>query len=83
MNYRRDRCLRTADVASGRRVFEAVNITSGVIEHRELIRDWVSSGAFDTRPPIEPLREVLYIGEGGHIIAWNPATGGKRTITGG
>ena len=75
--------LNDVDAASGRRVYEAVNITSGIIEHREPIREWVSSGIFDTRPPIEPLREALYIGDGGHVIAWNPATGGTRMITGG
>jgi ABC-type transport system involved in multi-copper enzyme maturation permease subunit len=69
--------------ASDRGTLEAVNITSGVIEHRQPIRDSVSSGLFDIRPPIEPLREVFYIGEGDRIIAWNPATGGHRTITGG
>ncbi|MEA2325656.1 MAG: hypothetical protein QOE68_615, partial [Thermoanaerobaculia bacterium] len=75
--------LNDVDVASGRRVYESVNFTSGVIEHREPIRDWVSSGLFDTRPPIEPLREVFYVGDQGRIVAWNPATGAKRMITGG
>jgi hypothetical protein len=75
--------LNDVDVASGRRVYEAVNITSGVIEHREPIREWVDSGLFDTRPPIEPLREVFYVGDQGRIVAWNPATGAKRRITGG
>jgi hypothetical protein len=75
--------LNDADVASGRRVYESVNMTSGVIEHREPIRDWVSSGVFDTRPPIEPLREVFYVGDEGRIVAWSPATGAKRMITGG
>ncbi|MGA8808907.1 MAG: hypothetical protein WB973_13605 [Thermoanaerobaculia bacterium] len=75
--------LNEVDSASGRRVLEAVNITTGVIEHREPIREWVYSDVFETRPPIEPLREVFYFGDGGRILAWNPATGGKRTITGG
>jgi ABC-type transport system involved in multi-copper enzyme maturation permease subunit len=75
--------LGNLDIASGRQMFEAVNITSGVIEHREPIRDWVSSGVSDTRPPIEPLREVFYAGDEGRIIAWSPATGGKRMITSG
>jgi len=75
--------LNDVDVASSRRVFESLDITSGVIEHREPIRDWVPSDVFDPRPPIEPLREVFYVGDGGHILAWNPATGAKRAITGG
>jgi len=75
--------LNDVDVASRRRVFEAVNMTTGVIEHREPIRDWITSIAFVTRPPIEPLREVLYVGDQERIVAWNPATGGKRMITGG
>jgi hypothetical protein len=75
--------LNDGDVASGRRFLEAVNITSGVIEHREPIRDCVPAGVFDTRPPIEPLRQVFYVGDGGRIIAWSPATGAKRMITGG
>ncbi|HEX3577717.1 MAG TPA: hypothetical protein VHY33_04060 [Thermoanaerobaculia bacterium] len=75
--------LNDAYVASGRRMLEAVDITSGVIEHREPIRDSVSSGTFNMRPPIEPLREVFYVGDGERLVAWNPATGAKRMITGG
>jgi hypothetical protein len=75
--------LNDVDPATSRPMLEAVNITSGVIEHRELIRDWVNSGVLETRPPIEPLRDVFYVGDEGRIVAWNPATGGKRTITGG
>jgi ABC-type transport system involved in multi-copper enzyme maturation permease subunit len=75
--------LNDIDAASGRPMLEAVNITSGVIEHRQPVRDWVNSGVLETRPPIEPLREVFYVGDEGHIVAWNPATGGKRLITGG
>jgi ABC-type transport system involved in multi-copper enzyme maturation permease subunit len=75
--------LNDVDVASNRRVFESVNIISSVIERREPIREWVYSGEYDTRPPIEPLREVFYVGDEGRIVAWNPATGAKRMITGG
>jgi hypothetical protein len=75
--------LNDVDVGSRRRVYEAVNIASGLIEHREPIRDWVNSGVFESRPPIEPLRDVFYVGDAGQILAWNPATGGKRAITGG
>lgn len=75
--------LDDVDTASGQRMFEAVNITSGVIEHREPIHDSVISYGFDMRPPIEPLHEVLDINAQGHIVAWNPATGGKRMVTGG
>jgi len=69
--------------SSDRGTLEAVNITSGVVEHREPIRAPVSSGVFEIRPPIEPLREVFYIGEGDRVVAWNPATGAKKRITGG
>ena len=75
--------LTDLDTTSGKRMLESVNIDRGVIERREPIRGWVPSGAFDPRPPIEPLREVFYVGDGGQILAWNPATGGKRAITGG
>ncbi|HEV7486672.1 MAG TPA: hypothetical protein VGQ65_13425 [Thermoanaerobaculia bacterium] len=75
--------LTDVDETSGKRMLESINIDRGAIEHREPIRDWVPSGVFDPRPPIEPLREVFYVGDGGHILAWNPATGGKRAITGG
>src|SRR5207248_2946753 len=49
--------LNDVDLASKSRMYEAINITTGVIEHRQPIHDGVSSGVFDTRPPIEPLRE--------------------------
>jgi ABC-type transport system involved in multi-copper enzyme maturation permease subunit len=75
--------LTDVDTASGKRMLESINIDRGTIERREPIRDWVPSGVFDPRPPIEPLRDVFYAGDGGHILAWNPATGAKRTITGG
>jgi low affinity Fe/Cu permease len=75
--------LNDVDAASGHPMFEAVNITSGVVEHREPVHDSMISDGFDMRPPIEPLREVLDIDAQGHIVAWNPATGGKRMITGG
>ncbi|MEA2339110.1 MAG: hypothetical protein QOE82_3117, partial [Thermoanaerobaculia bacterium] len=63
------------DVDAGKRLLEAVNIDRGVIERREVIRDWVPSGIFDPRPPIQPLREVFYADANNHIIAWSPATG--------
>jgi len=75
--------LTDLDTTSGKKMLESINIDRGVIERREPIHDWVPSGVFDPRPPIEPLREVFYVGDAGHILAWNPATGGKRTITGG
>jgi ABC-type transport system involved in multi-copper enzyme maturation permease subunit len=74
--------LTDLDATSGKRMLESININRGVIERREPIHEWVPSGVFDPRPPIEPLREVFYVGDAGHILAWNPATGGKRTITG-
>ncbi|MBV9069919.1 MAG: hypothetical protein JO093_08900 [Acidobacteria bacterium] len=75
--------LTDVDAMSANRMLESINIDRGVIERREPIHEWVPSGFFDPRPPIGPLRDVFYIGDGGHILAWNPATGGKKTITGG
>ena len=75
--------LTDLDAAPGKRMLEAINIDRGVIERRETIDDWVYSGSVDARPPIQPLREVFYIDASHHIMAWNPATGAKRTITGG
>jgi ABC-type transport system involved in multi-copper enzyme maturation permease subunit len=69
--------------AAGGQAFEAVNITTGVVEHREPIHDWLTSGGIDIRPPIQPLREVFYVGDEERIVAWNPATGARRKITGG
>jgi ABC-type transport system involved in multi-copper enzyme maturation permease subunit len=58
----------------------AVNIDRGIIERRET--ESGAAAAFDLRPPIQPLRDVLY-NNGKAIVAWNPATGGKRMMTGG
>jgi ABC-type transport system involved in multi-copper enzyme maturation permease subunit len=74
--------LNAIDLASRRRVYEAVNIAAGVVEHRQPIRDWVSAGPFEISPPIEPLREVFYVADNGGIAAWSPATGSRRMITG-
>jgi hypothetical protein len=74
--------LTAIDLASGSRSYEAVNITSGVVERRQPIRDWVASGGFETRPAIEPLRELFYVADNGGIAAWNPATGNRRMVTG-
>ena len=75
--------LTDTDVASGNRMFEAVNIISGAIEHRQPAHDSVASVVFDPRPAIEPLHDVLDIDAQGHVVAWNPATGATRKITGG
>ena len=75
--------LNDVDIASRRNMFEAVNINSGVVEHREPNHEWVSAGVFEMRPPIEPLHEVLYVGDQERIVAWNPATGATRMIAGG
>jgi hypothetical protein len=72
-----------ADVTSGKQMLEAINIDRGAVERREQIRDWIPSGAIEPRPPIQPLREVFYAADDGHIVAWNPATGATRAITGG
>ena len=50
------------DVASGKRLLEAVNIDRGIIERSsDPISDWFPSGSLDTRPPIQPLRELFYL----------------------
>jgi ABC-type transport system involved in multi-copper enzyme maturation permease subunit len=72
-----------ANVAPRRNAFIAANLNRGVIERRETVPFWVPSGFLDPRPTIEPLRDVSYGDERGHIMSWNPATGAKRTITGG
>ena len=74
------RSFTTSTSASGQRMLEAINIDRGVVEHREPVRDWVPSGVIRTRPPIQPLREVFYTDDKGHIVAWNPATGAKRKL---
>jgi hypothetical protein len=60
----------------------AVDLNRGSIERRESgVGDGVGGGWFDVRPPIEPLREVVYKDMENHIVAWNPATGAKRRVT--
>ena len=81
-----ERVVLSADTSPKVSELIAVNFNRGVIERREAIIDWVPSGLTDTRPPIAPLREVFYSdfhNGKSHIVAWNPATGGKRMITGG
>jgi hypothetical protein len=72
-----------SDVAPGPRMYEAVNITSAVIERRQPVSDWRPSDGFGVRPPIEPLRTLLYTDAAGRVATWNPATGAKKMITGG
>jgi hypothetical protein len=60
----------------------AVNLTNGSVERRESgVSDGVGSIWFDIRPPIEPLREVIYKDMQNHVVGWSPATGAKRRIT--
>jgi ABC-type transport system involved in multi-copper enzyme maturation permease subunit len=58
----------------------AVNINRGLIERRET--EAGSASSFELRPPIQPLRDVFFNNRKG-IVAWNPATGAKRMVTGG
>jgi hypothetical protein len=80
------RVVLAAETSATHRELIAVNLDGGVVERREAIRDLIPSGMVDLRPPIEPLHDVFY-GEFSNlknrIVAWNPATGGKRIITGG
>jgi len=73
--------LNDVDSASGKGMLEAINLDRGIIERREPIADWIPSGFLDTRPSIQPLREVFYLDANNHLMAWNPATGAKRAIT--
>jgi DNA-binding beta-propeller fold protein YncE len=60
----------------------AIDLERGAIERREqatrVMTDF-SAG----RTAHEPLRDVFFIDENRHVIAWNPSNGAKRTITGG
>jgi hypothetical protein len=61
----------------------AVDLNRGVITQRVDKVVWVPSGTLDSRPPIEPLRDVFYgdySDQKNHIVSWNPATGAKRRI---
>lgn len=59
----------------------AIDLGRGVIERRaQAIRVMASP---EVRTALEPLREVIYLDEDKHIVAWNPANGAKRMITGG
>lgn len=64
------------------RALIAVDLNRGVIERRETgVGEWVGGGWYDVRPPIGPLREVVYKDMEKQVVAWNPATGAKRRIT--
>ena len=78
------RVVLAADISPSHRELLAVDMNRGLIERRVAIMDWVPSGTFDPRPPIEPLREVFYGDSSDHknyVVAWNPATGAKRRVT--
>ena len=62
----------------------ALNLDRGVIERSEPgVFEWSIEVNADTRPPIQPLREVFYSDGAGRIVGWSPATGAKRVLTGG
>ena len=77
--------LSTANRNNSPGTLMAINLDQGVVERREFrSRDWTMTNSFwDNRPPIQPLREVFYGDGAGHVVAWNPATGARRMITGG
>jgi len=59
----------------------AINLDRGVIERQESgANEWIGSNWYEVRPPIGPLREVVYRDSEKHVVAWNPATGAKRKI---
>lgn len=68
-------------ISPARNVLIAADLNRGVIERRETVPQWLPSGFSDPRPPIEPLRDVVYGDGNGHLLSWNPATGAKRRIT--
>jgi hypothetical protein len=59
----------------------AIDLDGGAIERREKTIRVMTS--LEARTALEPLREVFYLDEGNHVVAWNPANGAKRMITGG
>jgi hypothetical protein len=63
----------------------SVNLDQGVVERIERGPfAWAMTGSYwENRSSIQPLREAFYGDAAGNIVAWNPATGAKRTITGG
>jgi ABC-type transport system involved in multi-copper enzyme maturation permease subunit len=63
----------------------ALNLDRGVVERSETgVFDWTMiEASSDSRPPIQPLREVFYSDAAGRIVGWSPATGAKRVLTGG
>ena len=68
--------------SSRRSSLVSVDLNHGAIERKEATRYPMPTSFSDVRPPIQPLREVFYGNEKG-IVAWNPATGAKRMVTGG
>jgi hypothetical protein len=76
--------LSVANKENSLRTLVAINLDRGVIERSErIVLDWTMAGTWESRPPIEPLREVIYGDGAGHIVAWNPVTGARRMVTGG
>jgi hypothetical protein len=63
----------------------ALNLDRGVVERSETgVFDWTMiEASSDSRPPIQPLREVFYSDAAGRITGWSPATGAERVLTGG
>ncbi|HSY47694.1 MAG TPA: ABC transporter permease [Thermoanaerobaculia bacterium] len=75
--------LSVANKESSLRRLVAINLDRGVIERdASLPKDWTMIN-WENRPPIEPLREVVYGDGAGHIVAWNPVTGARRMVMGG
>jgi hypothetical protein len=60
----------------------AIDLDRGAIERRERAIG-VMANTSGGRTALEPLREVFYVDESKHVVAWNPSNGAKRTITGG
>ena len=66
------------------RTLVALNLDRGVIERSEPgVFEWSIEVNSDTRPPVQPLREVFFSDGAGRIVGWSPATGAKRVLTGG
>lgn len=59
----------------------AIDLGRGTIERRAQATRVMPSP--EARTALEPLREVFYIDKDKHVVAWNPANGAKKMITGG
>ncbi|MGH9424482.1 MAG: hypothetical protein ACRD3J_31205, partial [Thermoanaerobaculia bacterium] len=60
----------------------AIGLDGSAIERHERAIG-VMATASGGRTAQEPLREVFYVDENNHVVAWNPSNGAKKMVTGG